>query len=356
VTPKGKSTGAAVLSAARELPPAYFALVMATGVMSIACQLLGLRPVASVLLGTDWIAFVVLWVLTAIRLVLYPAEVREDLFDHQRGPGFLTLVAGTCVIGAESAVVGGAQAIATWLWYVGLGLWLVLNYAFFTAVIVRADKPGLGDGINGLWLTTTVAAQSIVALRGVLDISEPPALEVQFLSFALFLAGGVLYLALVPLIVYRLAFLRFVPGDFSPPYWINMGAAAITTLAGSTLMARTADWLLIGDFLPFLRGVTLAFWAAATWWIPLLLALFIWRYVVRKDKLVYEPGFWGMVFPLAMYTAATYELSQALDLPFLGSIAQIFLFVALAAWLGTFAGLLIRLGRAAAGVYTKAGQ
>jgi tellurite resistance protein TehA-like permease len=81
----------------------------------------------------------------------------------------------------------------------------------------------------------------------------------------------------------------------------------------------------------------------ATWWIPLLIALMIWRYVVRKEVPRYEPALWGMVFPLGMYTTATFQLSRATGLGFLASIPEVFIFIALAAWLMAFAGLLRRL-------------
>lgn len=335
------------LSAARSLFPGYFALVMATGVVSIACQFLGLSAIAHTLVGINWIAYVVLWLLTLARIFIYPDKIMEDLSDHQRAPGFFTLVAGTCVLGTQNMVVVGAHAVASALWYVGLGLWFVVMYAFFTAVTVRDRKPGLAAGINGAWLTAAVATQSIVVLRGVLDVQRAPAVEMQFLSLSMFMIGCMLYLAIIPLIFYRLTFVRLTTRDFSPPYWINMGAVAISTLAGSTLVLRANDWPLLTPFVPFLRGFTLFFWAGATWWIPFLLALMVWRYLVRRDKFVYEPQLWGMVFPLAMYTTGTYQLSRALDLPFLMAIPKVFIFVAVAAWLGGFTGLVLRLGRTA---------
>jgi tellurite resistance protein TehA-like permease len=35
------------------------------------------------------------------------------------------------------------------------------------------------------------------------------------------------------------------------------------------------------------------------------------------SSLSYEPQLWGMVFPLAMYTTSTFQLSKALEVPFL---------------------------------------
>src|SRR3546814_12513952 len=80
----------------------------------------------------------------------------------------------------------------------------------------------------------------------------------------MFLIGCMLYLSIITLIFYRLTFLHLTTAEFTPPYWINMGAVAITTLAGSTLILNGGDQALIRGLMPFLKGFTLFFWAAAT--------------------------------------------------------------------------------------------
>ncbi len=316
---------------------------MATGVISIACELLGLRPVALGLVAFNWIAYPVLWMLTLIRVVRFPRLLMLDVFNHQRAPGFFTLVAGTCVLGTQNMIVLEARGLATTLWWLGLGLWFIVMYTFFTAVTVRARKPTLAQGINGAWLIAAVATQSIVVLRAAIDTGAPPHEAIQFLTITMFMIGSMLYLAIIPLIFYRLTFVALSHAEFSPPYWINMGAVAISALAGSLLLLQGDVWPLVGPLIPFIKGFTFFFWATATWWIPFLFALMTWRYLWKRDRFRYEPAVWGMIFPLGMYTTSSLQFDRAMGYGFLDPLPETLVFVALAAWALAVIGLVRRL-------------
>jgi tellurite resistance protein TehA-like permease len=239
-----------------------------------------------------------------------------------------------------------ATAAAVAMWWTALVLWIVLMYAILTALTVRENKPSLENGINGGWLTAVVATQSLVVLGAVLAPQFAPAADVaSLLLVSLWLAGGMLYIWMISLIFYRYTFFRLAPTDLMPPYWINMGAMAISTLAGALLIRAAGGSPLLTSMLPFLKGFTLLYWATATWWIPMLFALGVWRYVFRKVPLVYDPLYWGAVFPLAMYTSATYRLGEALELHVLLTIARYFVATALTAWLLTLLGLVLVLVR-----------
>src|SRR5262249_35125026 len=151
------------------------------------------------------------------------------------------------------------------------------------------------------------------------------------------------YIWLIALIFHRILFLPLSPRDLTPPYWINMGAMAISTLAGVRLVGEAGRSPLLTELQPFLKGMTLLFWATATWWIPILVALGLWRHLTKHVPLTYEHGYWAAVFPLGMYTVCTTELSRKFGLLFLEPVPRVFVWVALAAWAATFTGLCLHL-------------
>lgn len=317
---------------------------MATGVVGIAAQLEGLLFLAKALTWLNALAYIILWLMTGARLALYPKQLFLDLIDHGRGVGFFTVVAGTAVLGSQLVVVYSQYRLAFALWFLAAVLWALLTYTIFTAFTVKQQKPSFVDGINGAWLLAVVATEAVSQLAALLS----PTVGVHqglllFLALCLWLCGGMLYIWMISLIFCRYTFFVFSASDLMPPYWINMGAVAISTLAGVLLIERAPGVPFLMQMTPFLVGFTFFFWATATWWIPMLVILGIWRHGYKRFPFAYDPLYWGLVFPLGMYTASTRRLSEVTSLPFLLPIAHVFIFAAILAWLIVFLGLLHRL-------------
>jgi tellurite resistance protein TehA-like permease len=335
-----------VAAGVRGFFPGYFALVMATGIVSLAAHFSGVEAIATGLLWLNLAAYAVLWAITLARVVLYPRAVRDDLVQHAKGAGFLTVVAGTSVLGSQLVILSGAHGAGFALWLLAVLLWAILLYAFFVAMTVAESKPPLEAGINGGWLLTVVSTESLAVLGALVAPASPAPEAILFAALLAYLLGAMLYVLLMALILYRWLFFALAADKMTPPYWINMGALAITTLAGSRLLLASHGSPPLERLAVFLEGFTLFFWAFASWWIPLLLLLGFWRHVLQRLPVAYDPQYWSLVFPLGMYSVATFNLQKATGIAFLGQLPPAFFAAALLAWLLTFAGMLRALVRA----------
>lgn len=320
--------------------PAYFALVMATGIISSACLQLHYKLLAAGFFILNNVQYVILLLLLIARIVFFYASFKTDLITHSKGAGFLSFVAASCILATGYVQAHNIFSVGIVLLIISVVVWLFIVYSFLSAIILKKEKPSLNEGINGSWLLLVVSTQSIVILVSLLA-SEAGLRShiILFLAVIGWLISIVLYFIIVTLIMNRLAFFPVSPPDISPSYWIDTGAAAITALAGLTLSGSVKDLVNYQQYLPVINLLSLLMWSAATFWLPLLFILEIWRHF--KSGFKYVPDYWSLVFPLGMYTVATLKVASAFQMPFLNSVAHVFIILAITAWLVTFIAMLI---------------
>lgn len=319
---------------------------MATGILSVAMTLLHFPVFSVVLFVVAAVALVTLVGLNAARFVRHRTEVIGDLLDPRTNVGFFTLVAGTGVVGVRF-IADGHTAIAAALWGLAAVVWVVLTYGLATVFVVAVEELSLST-ISANWYLMVVATQSLSVLATDLSARMNPH-PFLFAGFALWAIGLAQYVVLAIGVSARLLFGRVKPPDFTPHYWVSMGALAISSLAGSRLMAAAPRLSFLVGIRPFVGGTTLAVWAIAAWWIPLLVILEVWRLRRSDQPLRHDPRRWATVFPLGMFTVATTHLGAVIGIGTLITFAKGFLWVAVAAWViaatATIAQLPDRLGR-----------
>lgn len=340
------SLGSRFLALVRDMAPANFAMVMSTGIISVDLARLGSHAAAWFFHGVNAFLYASLCALLLLRICRWPGLVAADFASHHKGPGFLTLVAGTSIFGTQTALLAKDTTLAGILFVLAAACWVFILWGVFFAIFTRVSKPCLGSGINGAWLVATVSTESLVILGATLG--APAWLDAGLVYFglsALFSAGVVLYLFVITGIFFRFCFTDMTAEEFDPTYWINASAAASTALAGTALMGRAGAAPVMAMLLPYISGLTLLAWAAASWWVPMLLLIGFWRHVVWRYPFTYSPAYWSMVFPLGMYTACTFAMSDAYGVPGLMVIPRVFVLLALAAWGTTLAGMLYSRGR-----------
>jgi tellurite resistance protein TehA-like permease len=290
------------------------------------------------------VCYLLLVTLNSWRLLAFRAQMLRDLADPARGFGFFTFVAGTNVLGARLAADGHHRVALVLLGAGGLG-WLILGYAVPWAALLARGNRSVIAAANGTWFIWVVATQSVAVLAATLQSTVGAGQrELALLAVVAWSVGAVLYAVVAVFVAARLMLNPPRPAELTPPYWVAMGATAITTVAGATI-ARMADAPVVAATRDLIAGSSVIFWSVGTWLIPPLLAAGYWRHVVHRVPLTYDPTLWSMIFPLGMYAVAGQDLGAADHLPIVAAIGSSEIWPALAAWALTFAAMLVHLAR-----------
>lgn len=324
--------------------PGYFALVMATGIISNTLWFQGHRGLSDDLFAVNAAAYPWLLAATLLRAVRFPRALWEDLANPRMVFAFFTIVAASDVLGVGLNLRGFGQA-ALGLWLFALVAWVALIYFSF-AVLTFLNTARGAQVVHGGWLIAIVGTESLVILgSGLAQGQGALAPSIFVLIHMLWAVGLGLYGIFVTLFAYRIFFFDVTEEDLTPLLWVVMGAAAISTNAGSMLVLTPNPVAFLVSMRPFIDGVTLAMWGWATWWIPLLVLFGLWKHAVRRAPLRYTPMLWSLVFPLGMYALASLRLSLAAEFAPLRRIADAMVWVALAAWALTFLAMIAAIAR-----------
>jgi tellurite resistance protein TehA-like permease len=316
-------------ASARHLDPGSFAVVMATGIVSQAMRMDGASLLSAALLAVAAAAYLVLAAATVWRLAAWRAEFRADVADPARAFSFFTVAAASGVLAAGLAADGGVR-VAVVLLAVGGAAWLLLSATVpVLAARWRGEPPALARA-NGTWFLWAVGAQSAAVAAAAL---RPAGAAVTgAIAVGCWAAGVALYLLVAAVVVTSLLRYPPRPAEVTAPYWIFMGASAISVLAG-TLILRLPAGPSAAAARAVVPGVTVALWAFGTALIPLLAATGVWRHLLHRVPLRYEIALWSIVFPLGMHAVATGHLGGTLRQPWMTAWGRVEGWIALAVWL-----------------------
>jgi tellurite resistance protein TehA-like permease len=293
--------------------PDGFAIVMATGIVSIAAAQHHYVRISTGLLILAASVFVVLVAATLAARCAF-----GDLRDVDVTVRLFTFVAACAVLAArlswrsEVGWILALAALAAWLALVGL-----------TARNMWHDRRHLRQRSRGAWELASVGTSGLVIVAGELSVRWP---ILWWIAVVLWMVALVFYALMTVLIVARAAAARFDPTGAEPDSWILMGGLAIATLAGAGLHrhALTANQVML-----VASAVT---WICAVAWIPILVWFALHRAAVQPGSLSYAGTWWAMVFPLGMFSAATEAVAFETRWSGLHTVSLVFFWVALVAW------------------------
>ncbi len=341
--------------------PASFAMVMATGIVSIAFEAMAFSGIARTLFALNLVFYLGLSFFLLTRMVFFLPDLMSDLRILRRALLSLTFVVGTNTIGIQLILFYQAVPLAIFLWFIALTGWLICNY-FILFNLIAMREQALCKIVNGTTLLIAVSATSIsllgICLLNAMNMSDGLA---YLAAGGFWFLGFVSYLIIITLLIYCLFFRQSDPVSWDAPYWICMGAAAIITLTGSEFITRMHLPPTWNNLRETVLWMTVFAWIIGTSWIPYLLfrdiqkftcagisapvsfwiKTFPWlKLAFDKEYHTYDPSSWSRVFPMGMYTASLLSLTHATGYEFLTLISQYWGWFALLVWFLTLIGLL----------------
>ena len=311
-----------------EPSPDVFAAVMATGILSIAARDHH-YPAISDTLGV--LATVALLVLIALVLVTR-ALASWDFRDPDVTLRLFTFVAACAVLDSRLA---SHRIVLEVLGVVALTAWLVL-LALTVRNMSAHRRAALRDRAHGAWELASVGTSGLAIVAAMVARHDHWWLWV---AVPVWVAALCAYGLMTWLIVWRAVSARQDRDGFEPDTWILMGGLAIATLAGDGIHALAPARLVL--------VVTVVTWVAASLWIPPLIFFGLRRINRGPGTLRFAGVWWAFVFPMGMYSAATYAMAAEIGRRSLVTVSLVFFWVALAAWLIVVVAGLLRLWRVA---------
>ncbi|MEO8750788.1 MAG: tellurite resistance/C4-dicarboxylate transporter family protein [Allobranchiibius sp.] len=323
-----------------ELPPDVFAVVMATGIVSIAARGHAYPQIDIPLAAIAAAGFVLLAAGLVVRVLARPASAFGQVRDPDVALRLFTFVAACAVLGARFVAhpvvvwIAGAAAAAAWLILVPLAacdLW-------------SRPPTELREHAHGAWLLVSVGTGGL-AITGADKAIGSRWPGWVLLSVVAWILAILAYLAVTWLIAWRAVTAPFGPAQVTPDSWILMGALAIATLAGDHLLAAahasgSGQWLADAA-----RPAIMSLWVLSSLWIPVLLYAEVWRVDQYAGSLRFAGVWWSAVFPLGMYSAATQATALQLHMRSLSTISLVFFWIAFTVWLLVAVGALHTLAR-----------
>jgi tellurite resistance protein TehA-like permease len=314
-----------------EPSPDVFAAVMATGILSIAAGNHHYRQISETM---GVLASLGLVVLVALVIVTH-RFAHWDLKDPDVTLRLFTFVAACAVLDSRLAhqpvlvQALGVVAVVSWLVLIVLSARNMSAYTW----------SGLRDRAHGAWELASVGTSGLAIVAAKVARYTP---EHWWLAVAVpvWLAALCIYGLMTWLILWRSVAQRQDRDGFEPDTWILMGGLAIATLAGDNIYSLAPGWL-TGAVLV----VTVVTWVAATLWIPPLIYFGLHRISHRPEMLHFAGVWWAFVFPLGMYSAASYTMAAEIGQRSLITVSLVFFWDAFAAWLIVVVAGLLRLAR-----------
>ena len=332
----------------RQFTPNWFTVSMGTGVVALIVSEFPMLKAFTWQLGTGlWyfniLLFVLFSVLYGLRWAFYPHEAKQ-IFQHPS----MSLFLGTIPM-ALATILNGflkygqpiygdtAVQIAQTLWYADVVLALLVAWAVPFAMY-RHQEHALQQ-MTAVWLLPIVACEVAASSGGLLLGHLPADTHAVAILLGSYLLWGVSVLpafAILTILMLRLVLHKLPEKELAVSSWLALGPIGTAALA-LLVLGHQAPMLMASLGLAQLgqlfqqAGIlaSLILLGFGLWWLGIALLTTLHH---AKQDLPFNLGWWGLTFPLGVYTLAILTLAQQLNLAFLYAVGYAFAAILMLLW------------------------
>lgn len=337
----------------RQFTPSWFTVTMGTGILALALNQApfatsGVRAVAEGLWFTNIGLFVIFTALYVARWLLFPDEAIRvfshpvmSMFFGAIPMGLATIINGFLAFGiarwGETAV-----AIAQSLWWVDMVMAVACGVGVPFLMFTRQDHSM--EKMTAVWLLPIVAAEVTATSAGLLvpHLADPQAaLQMLVLGYALWAFSVPLAMSVIVILVLRLVLHKLPHKDMAASGWLALGPIGTGAL-GLLLLGADAPHAFAAAGIPGVGEVAAGIdvvtgavlWGYGLWWL-LMAVLTTARYI--SEGMPFNLGWWGLTFPLGVYSVATLALARQTHLTCLTATGAVLVICLALVWLAVAA-------------------
>lgn len=332
----------------RQFTPNWFTVSMGTGVVALIVSEFPMLKALTWQLGTGlWyfniLLFVLFSVLYGLRWAFYPHEAKQ-IFQHPS----MSLFLGTIPM-ALATILNGflkygqpiygdtAVQIAQTLWYADVVLALLVAWAVPFAMY-RHQEHALQQ-MTAVWLLPIVACEVAASSGGLLLghlAADTHAIAILLGSYVLWGVSVLPAFAILTILMLRLVLHKLPEKELAVSSWLALGPIGTAALA-LLVLGHQAPMLMASLGLAQLgqlfhqAGIlaSLILLGFGLWWLGIAVLTTLHH---AKQDLPFNLGWWGLTFPLGVYTLAILTLAQQLNLAFLYAVGYAFAAILMLLW------------------------
>ena len=333
----------------RHFTPNWFTVTMGTGVVALILPELpfahSIMAHLAVLLWQFNIAlFLMFSLLYVLRWIIYPTEAKQ-IFSHASMSLFLGAIPMALATIINGYLKFGIHLYGDWvvpfaqlLWYIDV--LLAVSIAWIVPFYMYNRQQHELQSMTAVWLLPIVACEVAAATGGLLL----PHIAVGQQALGILLGGYVLWgisvlpaFAILTILMLRLALHKLPSKELAISSWLALGPIGTGALALLILGAQAPQVLAVIDQQSlglFCQQagivVSLILMGFGLWWLGIALLTTLKH---AKTALPFNLGWWGLTFPLGVFTLAVLNLAQQLHVSFIQSIGYALAVILIMLWL-----------------------